>query len=54
MSPTDLARVYTKAKDLRPVLNGLGIRIISTSGGVISDREARQKHVGGEILCEVY
>jgi small subunit ribosomal protein S8 len=47
-------RVYTKAKDLRPVLNGLGIRIISTSGGVISDREARQKHVGGEILCEVW
>jgi small subunit ribosomal protein S8 len=47
-------RVYTKAKDLRPVLNGLGIRIISTSGGVISDREARQKQVGGEVICEVW
>ncbi|HUE73433.1 MAG TPA: 30S ribosomal protein S8 [Pirellulaceae bacterium] len=47
-------RVYRKATDLRPVLNGLGICIISTSGGVISDREARQKNMGGEILCEVY
>lgn len=47
-------RVYRKATDLRPVLNGLGICIISTSGGVISDREARQKNIGGEVLCEVY
>ena len=47
-------RVYRKAKDLRPVLGGLGITVISTSGGVISDREARQKNVGGEVLCEIY
>ena len=47
-------RVYGKSKDLRPVLNGLGITIISTSRGVISDREARQRNLGGEILCEVY
>ncbi len=47
-------RVYRSATDLRPVLNGLGLCIISTSGGVISDREARQKNIGGEILCEVY
>jgi small subunit ribosomal protein S8 len=47
-------RVYRSATSLRPVLNGLGICIISTSGGVISDREARQKNIGGEILCEVY
>lgn len=47
-------RVYRKATDLRPVLNGLGICVISTSGGVISDREARQKNIGGEVLCEVY
>jgi small subunit ribosomal protein S8 len=47
-------RVYGKAKDLRPVLNGLGITILSTSRGVISDREARQRNLGGEILCEVY
>ena len=38
--------------DLRPVLNGLGISIISTSRGVISDREARQRKLGGEVLCE--
>jgi small subunit ribosomal protein S8 len=47
-------RVYSKAKDLRPVLNGLGICVISTSRGVISDREARQRNVGGEVLCEVW
>jgi len=47
-------RVYSKARDLRPVLNGLGITIISTSRGVISDREARQRKLGGEVLCEVW
>lgn len=47
-------RVYFKAKELRPVLNGLGISIVSTSQGVMSDREARQKNVGGEVLCEVW
>ena len=47
-------RVYHKAKDMRPVLNGLGIRVISTSRGVLSDREARQRGVGGEVLCEVW
>ena len=47
-------RVYSKAKDLRPVLKGLGITIISTSRGVISDREARQRNLGGEVLCEVW
>lgn len=47
-------RVYSKAKDLRPVLNGLGISILSTSRGVMSDREARTQKVGGEVLCEVW
>jgi small subunit ribosomal protein S8 len=47
-------RVYSGAKDLRPILNGLGISIISTSRGVISDREARQKNLGGEVLCELW
>jgi small subunit ribosomal protein S8 len=47
-------RVYSKAKELRPILNGLGITIISTSRGVISDREARQRNLGGEVLCEVW
>jgi small subunit ribosomal protein S8 len=47
-------RVYSKARDLRPVLDGLGICILSTSRGLISDREARQKNLGGEVLCEVW
>jgi small subunit ribosomal protein S8 len=46
-------RVYSKSTDLRPVLNGLGISIISTSKGMVSDREARQQKIGGEVLCEV-
>ena len=47
-------RVYSKCRELRPVLNGLGITIISTSHGVVSDREARQGKLGGELLCEVW
>lgn len=47
-------RVYSRAKDLRPVLNGLGISILSTSQGVMSDREARQQKIGGEVLCEIW
>jgi len=47
-------RIYRKARDLKPVLNGLGIRILSTSRGVVSDREARQRKLGGEVLCEVW
>ncbi|MDV6031700.1 MULTISPECIES: 30S ribosomal protein S8 [Pirellulaceae] len=46
-------RLYAHCKDLKPVLGGLGITIISTSKGVISDREARREKIGGEILCEV-
>ena len=47
-------RVYAQAKRLRPVLNGLGISVISTSRGVFSDREARHKNLGGEVLCELW
>ncbi|MFM7974836.1 MAG: 30S ribosomal protein S8 [Pirellula sp.] len=46
-------RVYVKCTELRPVLNGLGISIVSTSKGVFSDREARQHKLGGEVLAEV-
>jgi len=46
-------RKYTNAKDLPRVLNGLGIAIISTSKGVITDKEARKLNVGGEVLCYV-
>jgi small subunit ribosomal protein S8 len=46
-------RVYKGAEELPRVLNGLGIAIISTSQGVISDKEARKLNIGGEILCYV-
>jgi small subunit ribosomal protein S8 len=47
-------RIYSAARELKPVLNGQGIKIISTSRGVVSDREARQRRLGGEVLCELY
>ena len=46
-------RVYTKVADLPRPLAGLGISIVSTPKGVLSDRQARQQHVGGELLCTV-
>lgn len=46
-------REYSSISDLKTVNNGLGIAIISTSKGVLSDYEARQKNVGGEVLCNV-
>ncbi|QGJ71264.1 30S ribosomal protein S8 [Planctomycetales bacterium 10988] len=47
-------RVYRNCKELKPILNGLGISVITSSHGVLSDREARQKGVGGEVLCELW
>ena len=47
-------RVYAHADELPRVLNGLGIAIISTSNGVMTDREARKQHVGGEVLAYVW
>ncbi len=47
-------RVYARLKDLPRVYNGLGISILSTPAGVMSDNEARAAHVGGEILCRVF
>ena len=47
-------RVYTKIKDLPRVYNGLGIAILSTPQGVMSDTEARTANVGGEVLCRVF
>jgi small subunit ribosomal protein S8 len=47
-------RVYAKIKDLQKVYNGLGISILSTPRGVMSDQEARQANVGGEVLCQVF
>ena len=47
-------RVYSKIKDLPRVYNGLGIAILSTPRGVMSDNEARAANVGGEVLCQVF
>jgi small subunit ribosomal protein S8 len=46
-------RVYSKVEELPSVLNGMGICVVSTSKGVMSDRKAREEKVGGELLCTV-
>ena len=47
-------RVYRGVREIPRILNGLGISVVSTSKGVMSDREARAAGVGGEILCKIY
>jgi small subunit ribosomal protein S8 len=47
-------RVYTKADKVPRVLGGLGVAVLSTSQGLLTDREARQRRVGGEVLCFVW
>jgi len=47
-------RKYTDVKNMPRVLNGLGIAIISTSEGLMTDKEARKKNIGGEVVCYVY
>ena len=47
-------RVYSSIDDLKPVKNGLGISILSTPKGIMSDVAAREKNVGGEVLCRVF
>ena len=47
-------RMYSKSKDIEPVLNGMGIAILSTSKGILTDKQARKENVGGEILCRVW
>ena len=47
-------RVYQSYKDVKRVLDGLGIAILSTSRGVMSDRQARKNKVGGEVICTVW
>ena len=46
-------RLYSKGKDCKPVLNGQGILILSTSKGIMSDRQCRNDNIGGEVLCTV-
>ena len=47
-------RVYTKADGVPRVLGGMGIAILSTNQGLLTDREARERNVGGEVLCQVW
>jgi small subunit ribosomal protein S8 len=47
-------RVYRNASSVPRVLGGLGVAVLSTSQGLMSDREARKRHVGGEVLCYVW
>ena len=47
-------RIYIKKAELKPTRSGLGLRILSTSRGVMSDQEAKKQNIGGELLCELY
>jgi small subunit ribosomal protein S8 len=47
-------RIYQKSQEIEPVLSGLGILILSTSRGVMTDKEARRNNLGGESLCQVW
>ena len=47
-------RIYAKADSISRIQNGLGLAIVSTSIGIMSDNDARQKNVGGEIICKVF
>ena len=47
-------RVYMKGKDVKPVYNGLGIAVLSTSKGIMTDKHARENNIGGEIICNVW
>lgn len=47
-------RVYVGFSDIKPVMNGLGMSIMSTPSGIITDKEARRRRVGGEVICSVW
>ena len=47
-------RVYRSVSELKPVLRGIGIAVVSTPRGVLSDRECRKQNVGGEVLCSIW
>jgi len=47
-------RVYVRVQDIKPVLNGLGTSILSTSKGILTDKKARQEKIGGEVLCKIW
>ncbi len=47
-------RFYVKSKDIKPVLNGLGIAVLSTSKGIMTDKQAKKENLGGELLCKIW
>jgi len=47
-------RVYVKGKEIKPFLNGTGILVLSTSKGIMTDKQAKTENVGGEILCKIW
>lgn len=47
-------RVYFKSKDVKPLYNGTGVSILSTSKGIMTDKEAKKANVGGEVLCNIW
>ena len=47
-------RIYTKADSIKKIQNGLGIAIVSTPKGIMTDNDARSKNIGGEIICKVF
>ncbi len=47
-------RAYVKSRDIKPLFNGTGVSILSTSSGIMTDKEARASNVGGEILCNIW
>jgi small subunit ribosomal protein S8 len=47
-------RLYQKSADILPVLSGLGVAVVSTSAGVMTDKEARRQNLGGEMICQIW
>jgi small subunit ribosomal protein S8 len=47
-------RIYTKAKDVKPIYSGMGIAVLSTSKGIMTDKKARKENIGGEVICTVW
>ncbi len=47
-------RIYITAQNLKPVKQGYGIMIVSTSQGIMTNKDARKRHLGGEVICEIY
>jgi small subunit ribosomal protein S8 len=47
-------RIYIKAKDVKPIYSGMGIAVLSTSKGIMTDKKARKENVGGELICTVW